>query len=175
MLYGQENAANAGYRRGRAKRFGQRCAIGVPSPAMWSADSIFGRRYGTDYFMRRIVSIIENEQWTAVGITGIRTPDDVQTLKQHFGNNFTLIYVHVNDTHTRYERARQRAEARDPSTFEEFSQKDREEEELFHIQATIQSADLTIDNSGSLEDFHREIEEKIIRGPLGSQLMCDPG
>lgn len=129
-------------------------------------------RYGTDYFMRQIVDIIEREGWMAAGITGIRTPNDVQTLRQHFGDHFTLVYVHVSDPHLRYERARQRAEARDPTTFAEFAAKDREEERLFHIHDTIQYADLIIDNSGSLEDFHQEIEKKIVRGRLGAKLDC---
>ncbi|NLG49010.1 MAG: AAA family ATPase [Chloroflexi bacterium] len=130
-------------------------------------------RYGTDYFMRQIVDIIEREGWTAVGITGIRTPDDVRTLKQRLGNNFVLVYVHVSDPHLRYERARQRAEARDPTTFAEFAEKDREEEELFHIRDTIQYADMIIDNSSTIEAFHQQIEEKIVRGRLGAQLGCN--
>lgn len=130
-------------------------------------------RYGTDYFMRQIVDIIKQEGWTAAGITGIRTPDDVRTLKQLLGEDFTLVYVHVSDPHLRYERARQRGAVRDPNTFEEFAAKDREEEELFHIRETIRYADLMIDNSGSLEEFHQEIEEKIVRGRLGAKLGCE--
>jgi len=128
-------------------------------------------QYGEDYFMRRLIERIEERQWEAVGITGIRTSADVRTLKGHFGEDFFLVHVEVSDPQIRYERTKQRGEARDPQTYEEFLQQDKTEEEIFHISKAIQHADVTINNNGSLEALHRKIKESVVQEIL-SEVVC---
>jgi len=129
-------------------------------------------QYGKDYFMKRLIERIEKKRWKAVGITGIRTPTDVRTLQEHFGEDFFLVHVEVSDPRIRYERTKQRGEARDPRTYEEFLQQDKTEEEIFQISEAIQYADITINNNGSLEAFHRKIKESVVQEILSDEVVC---
>jgi len=129
-------------------------------------------QYGKDYFMKRLIERIEKKPWKAVGITGIRTPADVRTLQDYFGEDFFLVHVEVSDPRIRYERTKQRGEARDPRTYEEFLQQDKTEEEIFQISEAIQYADITINNNGSLEAFHRKIKESVVQEILSDEVVC---
>jgi dephospho-CoA kinase len=129
-------------------------------------------QYGKDYFMKRLIERIEKKRWKAVGITGIRTPTDVRTLQDHLGEDFFLVHVEVSDPRIRYERIKQRGEARDPRTYEEFLQQDKTEEAIFHISEAIQYADITISNNGSLEAFHRKIKESVVQEILSDEIVC---
>lgn len=120
-------------------------------------------RFGEDYFMKRLINIIEENRWKVVGITGIRTLSDVLCLKSRFGQDFILVNVEVCDPRIRYERTRLRGEARDPKTYEEFLQQDDREEETFRISQAIKHADMKINNDDTLEAFYRRIDESLIR------------
>lgn len=130
-------------------------------------------RYGPQYFAERLITRIEEEGWDVVGITGIRTPADVATLRQHFGDDLLLIHVEVGDPALRFERTQSRDSARDPDSYKEFLRKGEEEEQLFHISEAIEEADLTIRNDASLETFHERIEETLLDGALADELECD--
>ena len=127
------------------------------------------RKHGEDFFMRRLIEEIERAEWDLVGISGVRTPADVRALKDHFGDDFTLVHVKVGDPRLRFERSRSRGAERDPQTFEAFQEQDRSEETLFHIDDTIQMADRVVLNDSSLEDFHAAIERKIINDFLSNE------
>jgi dephospho-CoA kinase len=71
-------------------------------------------QHGADVFARKLIARIEGEPWEAVGVTGLRTPADVRTFREHFGDDFILVHVRVGDPWTRFERVRKRDEARDP-------------------------------------------------------------
>lgn len=141
--------------------------------------------YGKDYFAKRLIKKIEEKQWQVedaergskayrvVGITGIRTPTDVKTLKEHFGQDFLLVQIEVSDPAIRYERMKQRGEARDPQTYEEFRQQDKHEEEMFHISKAIQQADLTINNDGTLQAFYEQIKDAVVQSELSGHMTCD--
>jgi dephospho-CoA kinase len=122
-------------------------------------------RYGEDVFAKKLIARIEKGSWDAVGVTGIRTPVDVRAFREHFGGDFVLVYVRVRDPRTRFERVQQRDETRDPESYARFLRQDQGEEELFHLEEAIQQADITIDNDGALEAFHRKIEKQVI-GPI---------
>jgi dephospho-CoA kinase len=119
-------------------------------------------RYGKTYFAERLVEKIKEQDWDRVAVTGIRSPADVATLKEEFDDDFTLVHVRVGDPRIRFERSRDRDEPRDPKSFEKFLQQDEEEEQLFNLHEAIEEADLTVDNSGSLEQFHEVIEVKVV-------------
>lgn len=127
-------------------------------------------RYGNDFFMKKLIEKIEEHQWKVIGITGIRTPIDAVTLRNHFGQNFILVHVEVSQPSIRYERTRKRGEARDPQTFEEFLMQDKAEEEIFKISETIKYAAVTIHNDGTREDFYRKIEEFLVQQKLFDEI-----
>jgi dephospho-CoA kinase len=120
-------------------------------------------QHGADFFAKKLITQIEEEPWDAVGITGIRTPADVRTFRKRFGDDFILIHVRVDDAFTRFDRVKERDEARDPESYERFLRQDAEEKEMFQIDRAAEMADITIDNDGSLQDFHREIEKQVVK------------
>lgn len=119
-------------------------------------------QHGADYFARELIAQIEKAAWEAVGITGIRSPTDVRTFRGHWGDDFVLVHVRVDEAFTRFERVKEREEARDPQSYERFLRQDEEEKEIFQIDRAAEMADITIDNDGSLKEFHREIEEQVV-------------
>jgi dephospho-CoA kinase len=123
-------------------------------------------QYGEDFFIQRLIKRIEEKEWKAVGISGIRTPTDAQALREHFGQDLLLVHVEVTDPYIRYQRTKRRGKARDPDAYKEFKQQDKAEEEMFRISETIEQADLTINNDVSLETFHQRIEETIVQQEL---------
>jgi len=130
--------------------------------------------HGRDYFIEQVIERIEAEGWESVSITGIRTPRDVKLLRERFGRNFLLVHVEVSDETLRYERLKKRDRPRDPETFYEFRIQEQEEELLFNLSETLEMADLTLNNDGSLEDFHQLVVKELIEGRLADELDCVP-
>lgn len=118
-------------------------------------------QFGEGYFLKQVVEKIRSNSnsWEAVGISGIRSPQDVKIIRDAIGRDLILVHVFISDPHVRFERIRRRGSKRDNSTYEEFLKQDEVSEELFHIQEAIKLADISISNNGSLEDLHREIEK----------------
>ena len=79
--------------------------------------------------------------------------------------------MRVDGPHVRFERLRARDAPRDPESFKTFLQQEQEEEKRFHIDRTIERADLTLKNDASLEALHRAIETEIITDLLAGR--CD--
>ena len=142
-------------------------------PSLQNLSRRYMDSYGHDYFVRQVIERIErDESGDAAAITGIRTPEDVDTLKARFGHDFILVYVRVPDPYLRYQRIRRRGEPRDPNSYEEFLRQQQRENQFFDIPRTISEADITIDNSAELPEFHRKIEHVLIQ-PLASELGCE--
>ena len=119
------------------------------------------REFGDGIFVKLVAENMQRNGWLIGGISGIRSPDDVKILRNSFGKDFILINVFVSSPEVRYRRMLQRGEGRDPHTYELFLIQDRKEEELFHIQSAAQYADYTINNDGSLDELHREIDRLV--------------
>jgi dephospho-CoA kinase len=114
--------------------------------------------YGKGYFVEQIVTKILDNKWTDVGISGIRSCNDVKTFKRYFGDSFKLIYVRVKDPAIRFRRILLRNDGRGPDTFEEFLEKDSVEEIEFKISETVKKADVVIDNEGDVDDLHLAVD-----------------
>ncbi|MDZ7700520.1 MAG: AAA family ATPase [Deltaproteobacteria bacterium] len=113
---------------------------------------------GNDFFARRLIAKIEENSWSDVGITGVRTPHDVEAFRAHFGDNFWLVAVRVWNPGLRFGRIRSRGTTRDPQTWDAFSEQEQAEERHFQISRTLQEAEITIDNSGAMSQLHQKIE-----------------
>lgn len=91
-------------------------------------------------------------------VDSIRNPAEVEVLRREPA--FLLLAVDA-PIGLRYERARLRSRAGDGSTLEEFTARERLElgsdpvQQQIHL--TIQMADLSVDNSGTLSDLHRAV------------------
>ncbi len=121
---------------------------------------------GKGCFVRMAGEEIIRRGWKVAGISGVRTPDDVELLRKTFGEDFILVRVDIADPLVRFDRLRKRNEERDPLTYEAFQAQDREEEETFNISKAVAMADCTVDNSGPLEGLHSEIDAMVASGCL---------
>jgi dephospho-CoA kinase len=113
---------------------------------------------GKGCFVKMAASEIINRGWSIAGISGVRSPDDVEVMKDMFGKNFVLIRVDIKDPRLRFERLRRRNEERDPQTYEDFLLQDSREELTFKISNAERMADYTLSNDGPLQDLHRHID-----------------
>ena len=126
-------------------------------------------KYGKDYFMGLVLKRIRDHRWEQAGVTGIRTPDDVRFLKKHIGRDLVLFHVFVAEPDIRYERISQRRSERDPQSYHDFLRQDRAEEKMFNIEEASSMADYSLDNSGTLADLHRQIDEITLKVRLLAQ------
>ncbi len=118
-------------------------------------------QYGKGCFVRMAAEDIVSRGWNVSGISGIRSPDDVEIMRQAFGSNFVLVRVDVAEPETRFERMRLRKEERDPQTFEQFLSQDKKEREVFRLDKTGSLADFAVNNDGTLQDLHRQVDELV--------------
>jgi dephospho-CoA kinase len=123
-------------------------------------------QYGKGCFVRMVAEEIIKRKLNIAGISGIRSPDDVQVMQDFFGENFILIWVDIADRRLRYERILLRHEERDPVTYEEFLQQDDREEQVFNISQTGSMARYSLSNDGSVQDLHDEIDRLVAEKKL---------
>jgi dephospho-CoA kinase len=124
------------------------------------------RELGNGIFVKLVIDNIQRNGWSIGGITGIRSPDDVEILRNSFGKDFILINVYVSNPEVRYYRMLKRGEGRDPHSYEQFLNQDRKEEDLFHIQLAAKDANYTINNDGTLDDMYKEIDRLVAEDGL---------
>lgn len=55
-------------------------------------------QHGPEHFIRRVIESLEHGEWPkqTVAITGLRTAADARLLKEHFGDDLTLVYIAPN-------------------------------------------------------------------------------
>jgi dephospho-CoA kinase len=123
-------------------------------------------QYGEGYFVKQVIEKIRQNHWPHAGISGIRSPADIEAVKKAFGNGFILINVYVSDPRVRYERVRQRGSQRDRISYPDYLRQDQESEKIFHLQAAAGLADYSLANDGTLETLHQEIDALVKKGLL---------
>ncbi len=116
--------------------------------------------FGPDILARRAIEAIKGQGAKNSVITSIRNPQEVNFLKQ--SSNFALITVDA-PIKMRYQRIVSRKRDSDFVDFETF--KRQEEKEMSgknheqDLQAVMTTADYNIINDGTLEEFHKKIEQ----------------
>jgi dephospho-CoA kinase len=116
---------------------------------------------GKGCFVKMAGDEIKKRGWQIAGISGIRAPADVKTLKEMFVDSFILVRVEVQDPELRFQRVVRRHEGRDPEKYEQFQVQDYSEEEIFHISKTAGMADYAVGNDGTLDDLHTQVDELV--------------
>ena len=124
------------------------------------SDRYFKER-GEGCFVRMVVDKIRENGWKVAGISGVRSPKDVDILRGELGKNFVLIDVYVSDPHVRFERMLKRGEGRDAKAYDQFIQQDKAEEKLFGIEKAAAKADYALGNDGSLDDLRKLIDKLV--------------
>jgi len=114
---------------------------------------------GMDAIAKRCIPKIreklgENE---TVVIDGIRGFSEVEKFKNEFEDNFILLSIKSSDK-KRYRRIKDRKREDDIDDFESFKEKD-ERELRWGLNEAMDSADITIENEGSLRDLKLKVSE----------------
>jgi len=115
--------------------------------------------YGQDILAYALARDIENDDSQVIVVDGIRREADLKYLREM--DNFVLVYVEA-DLEKRYERLIGRNEKQDDKmkTFEEFK-KDHELETEVSIRELKDIADVIIDNNGTVEELHKQIDKLV--------------
>lgn len=124
------------------------------------------REFGKGYFVKRTADKIQQSGWKIAGISGIRSPEDVATLRKIFGNSFILIRVFINDPQVRFNRMVKRGQDRDPQSYEQFVRQDYAEETQFSLKDVESLADYALSNNSTLDELHRQIDRLVDEGLL---------
>lgn len=115
------------------------------------------REGGMDIIARRCVPKIRLLSSPVVVVDGTRNINEIEYFKKQFGNDFKLIAIHT-PFDLRFERITKRARTDDMNKIEELKRRD-ERERGWGLDKAIETADVTIENTGSIEKFQKEIQE----------------
>jgi dephospho-CoA kinase len=117
-------------------------------------------KFGPDYWMKKAANRIESSESKRVIIDGIRYPMDVEFFKKRFGDKILFVLVDA-DPKIRFERMKTRGRPGFPTTFEKFQEHEKRQDELFQISKAFSMTDHRIDNGGTFEDLHDQIEKLV--------------
>jgi len=118
--------------------------------------------HGESYFVNAMIQMIKDRGEPVAVVSGIRTPANVRDFRAEFGVNFSLIRVTIPDVKLRHKRITDRADPKDPTTEADLCRNDQQQIENFTLNQTLQLADLTFDNSGSISSLHSWVDEMLM-------------
>ena len=121
------------------------------------------KTFGQDLLASIITSNIKNDKNKIIVVDCVRRMDDIKYLKDL--PEFKLLYIKT-DIKTRYKRLIERGENKDDKikTYSQFLRDQKLETEI-EINKIGKKAKLVIDNSGSIEELHKQIDKLFIREP----------
>jgi dephospho-CoA kinase len=115
------------------------------------------RDYGMDAIAKRCVPKIRAQREDVLVIDGTRNIEEVNYFKKQFGIDFKLISINA-PFDLRFERVKKRARSDDMTGIEELKRRD-EREKGWGLDKAMELADITLNNTGSLEKFREEIRK----------------
>ncbi|MFH0840647.1 MAG: AAA family ATPase [bacterium] len=121
--------------------------------------TIIRKQFGNDLMSRVLAEDIKQDTNKLIVVEGVRRKDDLEHIK--ILPNFKLIRV-IADEKTRYERLTKRSQNNDDQTktFEEFLNDEKAEADQ-EIPKIMEEAELELDNNGTLEELHQQIDKII--------------
>jgi len=123
----------------------------------------YTNEHGSKYWAYKVTDRILKLKWEKAIINGMRRVQELEVYRERFADNFRLILIDA-DPKIRFERLKNRAEARDPQTWEEFAKQEKNELKLYGtFEETIKLADYTVKNEGTPEQLFSKVDE-LIRG-----------
>jgi len=136
-----------------------RLYIPITRDNMQKMSTILREAFNQDLFSRVIMEDVQRDSGKLIAIEGVRRMTDLEHLKSL--PNFKLIRI-VADEKNRYERLIKRSQNLDDQnkTFEEFLEQEKAESEL-SIPPVMELAELELDNNGTIEDLHQQIDKVI--------------
>ncbi len=115
---------------------------------------------GMDVIARRCVPKIRSINAPVIVVDGTRNIDEVEYFKKQFGNEFLLIAIQA-PLEVRFERVKKRSRSDDMTRIGDLKKRD-ERERGWGLDKAIEIADVTINNTGTIEKFRKEIEKLLI-------------
>lgn len=136
-----------------------RLYLGHSRENMSGISRILREFFGQDLMAKVMAKDVENSQAELIVVDGVRRMEDVKYLRAL--PNFKLVSIEA-EMKIRYERLLTRGENLDDKnkTWEEFLADHQLETELT-ILDTMKAADIIINNDGSLEDLHKQLDELV--------------
>ena len=114
-------------------------------------------RFGKDILAKAIKKKINHIEKGLIILNGIRYQEEFNMIKKMAGQ---IIYI-TADSKLRWQRLQDRGEKKDDSApYEKFLELEKAETESL-IQEMGKEADYKIENNGSLEEFHKKVDELI--------------
>ncbi len=114
------------------------------------------REEGMDAIAKRCVPRIRHQNSSVVVIDGTRNIDEINYFKKQFGNNFKLVAIQA-PFELRFERVKKRARSDDMSSIDELKRRE-DREKGWGLDKAIEKADITLENTDSLEKFQNGIK-----------------
>lgn len=115
------------------------------------------RKEGMDVIAQRCVPKLRLLKSPVVVVDGTRNINEIEYFKNQFGSDFKLIAIHT-PFDLRFERITKRARTDDMNKTGELKRRD-EREKGWGLDKAIEKADVTIENTGSIEKFQKQIQE----------------
>ena len=116
------------------------------------------RRHGPTIWAERTIPRVTGER---VLIDGVRSLPELAAFREAFGRDLVIFAV-VASPETRWERVVRRHRPDDATTWEEFRQRDLREIG-WGLDKVIASADITLVNEGTLEEFYASVRDALRR------------
>jgi len=117
---------------------------------------------GPDAFTEKAVEEIEKADAETCAVSGLRAPHEIDVMRDRFGSAFKLVEVETTHPWVRFERIQKRGARRDTEDFDRFRRHDREEDQIFQMDEAIRKADTTVNNNGTIDLFHENIETEVV-------------
>lgn len=128
----------------------------------------FLKKAGMDIVMQQILKILRTDGRSLPLITGLRTCEELLTLRKHVPN---LVLVCIDaDQKVRYERHIRRARDSDIRTFANFRKYDEDQSAFGLLRVAKEVSDVVIENNDSMREYHRRIDEVI--GNFSDETFC---
>lgn len=126
---------------------------------MQKLSTILRQNFGEDALAKVIAEDVKKDMLEVIAVDGVRRPADIKYLQEIPG--FKLVYIETS-IENRFGRIKKRGENPDDATktLKQFK-KDQEGEADAKIRSMKDHADFVIDNNGSYEDLHKQLNEII--------------
>ncbi len=117
-------------------------------------------KFGADYWIKQCVKKAKNYPKSV--IDGVRLPSDNDAIKSEFGKDYILLKVDAEPM-IRFQRLQSRGRSDLPKDLAHFESQERSQNQMFKLDETFKAASAVIDNSTTLDNLYKNIDETLKR------------
>lgn len=137
---------------------------GISDPAPFVAATNALESLGPDVVARKILELYSNQLDAGFVITGFRTIEELEVIRNHFPH-VRVVLVEASER-TRFQRLIERVRTPQIRTLEEFRKLDKQQWSFGLLRVAEEFADMRVVNEASLEEYHQRIDT-ILSGRSG--------